>query len=273
MRLRSILVVVILCLAFCAGDGWADLSDGLITWYDFSKDADDVSGNGHDGTVYGASLTSDRFGHPNRAYSFDGVDDYISVPFASAFDSPSMTLAAWIRPSRDLSPGASTTVIMARGEDLAKDRLWGSLEVMAEDDPWGTGTTLLYEDIRDTERVYDTGVFPPTDAWTHVAATRSIGGVVTLFINGSLIGQWTGTPVPAMAMQELTIGARWWSPTTSGPYSLAGFFPGAIDEVRIYNRALTADEVADLAPVPLPGAALLGMLGLGYAGMRLRRNN
>ena len=47
-------------------------------WWKFDGDATDSSGNGNDGTVNGATLTTDRHGEANRAYSFDGVNDYIS---------------------------------------------------------------------------------------------------------------------------------------------------------------------------------------------------
>ena len=56
----------------------ADLTDGLVVWYPFSGNANDQSGNGNHATVYGATLTADRFGNPNSAYWFDGVNDYIA---------------------------------------------------------------------------------------------------------------------------------------------------------------------------------------------------
>ena len=54
-------------------------TQGLVAYYPFN-------GNANDGTVHGATLTEDRFGNANSAYSFDGVDDYISIPFSSDFD-------------------------------------------------------------------------------------------------------------------------------------------------------------------------------------------
>ena len=54
-----------------------DLTRGLVAWYPFDGNASDMSGNGHHGTVHGASLGTDRHGVANRAYSFDGVNDWI----------------------------------------------------------------------------------------------------------------------------------------------------------------------------------------------------
>lgn len=59
-------------------------TNGLVGWWPFTGNAVDSSGNGHDGTLYGATLISDRFGSPNCAYSYNG-SSYISVPHSSAF--------------------------------------------------------------------------------------------------------------------------------------------------------------------------------------------
>ena len=56
-----------------------DLSDGLVAYYPFNGNADDESGNGNNGKVNGATLTTDRNGNANSAYDFDGNDDFISA--------------------------------------------------------------------------------------------------------------------------------------------------------------------------------------------------
>ena len=60
-----------------------NLSQGLIGWWPFCGNANDEAGNGNNGTVNGATLTTDRFGNPNGAYEFDGVDDYIDLEVIS----------------------------------------------------------------------------------------------------------------------------------------------------------------------------------------------
>jgi hypothetical protein len=65
----------------------ADLLTGLVGNWSFNYgDARDETGNGNNGTVYGAVLAADRFGNLNSAYSFDGVNDYISIPHDNAFN-------------------------------------------------------------------------------------------------------------------------------------------------------------------------------------------
>ena len=63
-------------LRMAGGSSLATLTDGLVALYDFKGDANDIIG-GNDGTVTGATLTTDRFGNANSAYSFDG-NDYIT---------------------------------------------------------------------------------------------------------------------------------------------------------------------------------------------------
>ncbi|MBN1506845.1 MAG: LamG domain-containing protein [Sedimentisphaerales bacterium] len=272
-RPRDIAVVGALTILVLASVGTADLSDGLLVYYPFAGNANDASANHNDGTASGATLTTDRLGAPDSAYCFDGLDDSISAPHMDAFNSATFTISAWVCPSVDLSAGAGAATVIARGEDFTTDHMESSLEIFGQDNPSGSGATLFYEDLADHDRMYCSGFFPEPDTWTHLAVTRALDGEVTLYSNATVIGHWYGTPNPATSDQELTIGARWWSPSTTGPYELAGFFSGAIDEVRLYDRALSADEIQDLIHAPIPGAAILGAIGLGYASLRLRRRN
>ena len=54
-----------------------NLDSGLVAYYPFNGNANDESGNGNNGTIHGAVLTSDRFGNEKFSFSFDGVNDYI----------------------------------------------------------------------------------------------------------------------------------------------------------------------------------------------------
>lgn len=75
--------VVFVALFVGAWTGRADLDSGLVAYYPFSGNANDASGNGNNGTVYGPVLTNDVFGSSSSAYQFDGVNDYVSIPNSS----------------------------------------------------------------------------------------------------------------------------------------------------------------------------------------------
>jgi hypothetical protein len=84
-------------ILFCSHSLLAGLSDGLVAYYPFNGNANDASGNGNNGIVVGATLTADRFGNPNSAYSFNGTSDYIRVPNSSSLQlTNDFTLTAWI---------------------------------------------------------------------------------------------------------------------------------------------------------------------------------
>ncbi|MGA1867204.1 MAG: hypothetical protein ACMUJM_01530 [bacterium] len=70
-------------------------NEGLVAYYPFDGIANDLSGNGNNGTVYGAALTEDRFGDANSAYRFDGIDDYIEMDDALP-DMESASVSVWV---------------------------------------------------------------------------------------------------------------------------------------------------------------------------------
>ncbi len=70
---------------------------GLVLHLPFSGNANDASGNGLHGTVHGAAPTADRFGAPNKAYSFDGISNYIDIPDNAALEPTSLTLSVWMQ--------------------------------------------------------------------------------------------------------------------------------------------------------------------------------
>ncbi len=66
-----------------------------MAYYPFNGNADDESGNENHGTVYGATLTEDRFGNADSAYYFDGTNDYIEIP--SVNPTSAITVSAWVK--------------------------------------------------------------------------------------------------------------------------------------------------------------------------------
>ena len=78
-------------------------TNGLVGWWPFNGNADDESGNGNNGTVNGATLTSDRFGGSNSAYSFDGIDNYIKLLFNPVSNPTDFTVSVWVKSNASIS--------------------------------------------------------------------------------------------------------------------------------------------------------------------------
>ena len=201
----------------------AAASAGLVAAYGFDagsgSSAADSSGKGNGGSISGAAWNAG--GRYGSALSFDGVNDWVTVPDASTLDlTDGMTLEAWVRPS--MLGGWRTVVFKERPggmvyglfADQGGSRPLGQVVIGSERN--ATGTSAL-----------------PLNAWTHLAATFD-GSTTRLFVNGVLAGSASGAGAMAASTGVLRIG---------GNSVWAEWFAGLIDEVRVYNRALTAAEI------------------------------
>ena len=72
------IIILLITIGFNSFAQTVDLQKGLVAYYPFNENANDESGNGNNGTIHGASLTTDRNGNSESAYQFDGINDYIS---------------------------------------------------------------------------------------------------------------------------------------------------------------------------------------------------
>ncbi len=198
----------------------ADLNDGLVAYYPFNGNANDESGNGYNGTVDGATLTTDRFGNASSAYYFDGNDDFIYAPVNINPDiMPSMTMSAWVRADED-SPIMQVISHDNGGYDrsLGIDSRGGGIGWSAFS---GSGGVLGYSPVTIGE-------------WVFVAVVYDQNvSTVKLYVNDTI---YEGEGNLGSGLDYIHIG--------SNP-SHAEYFAGAIDEVRIYNYALNQSEIKE----------------------------
>ena len=204
------------------------LPQGLVVHYPLDGDAQDASGNGHDGAVVGATPTSDRFGNPNGALHFDG-NDYVSIPddASLSFGSDSITMMAWVRRSQASSDSGYYMMGHSNGGgNSAKWIFW-----------LGNGSLSLVMYPTGGSHWFGCGSYAFTDTWYHVAI-RKDGNQLTGFVNGDpLQGGSSSAP------------GSFGDPTTPMFLGTAeGGHPGRVlrgdlDEVRIYRRALSDVEI------------------------------
>ncbi len=212
--------------------GWWKLDEGSGTT------AYDSSGNGHDGTLVGDPMW--RPGKIGGALEFDGTDDVVEL---GAFDvvGPGITLAAWIKPDDfDINDGR---IITKANEWLADDHWW-MLSTIAE-----AGETRLRFRLKTTEGqtvptlIASSGVIV-TDEWQHVVATWD-GTTMRLYLNGEETGSMAkgGDAVATDPSIKAAIGSQPPDAFATDPSRVNKFFDGFIDDVRLYNGALTQDEI------------------------------
>jgi hypothetical protein len=204
----------------------------LVAYYPFNGNANDESGNGNHGTVHGAALTTDRFANPDSAYSFDGVDDYIEVSNSPTLEiSNSISLVAWVK---IIDPGVPQIMIKREGTHFPP---WFPGEagfqfgLDGDDHPsFGTGATSL-------------------GGWSHATSTLEHGlwylivatydnDTQKIFVNGEFVGSRSYPGQLGANSESLYIGVNPTDPTQS--------FDGTIDDIRIYNRALSEPEIQEL---------------------------
>ena len=181
-------IVVIGLLLFGLGsasttDVMADINDGLVAYYPFNGNADDESGNLNDGTlVNGPALCEDRFGNPDSAYCFDGVDDYIDIADSPELNPTSeVTVAAWF--NLETSHGNYWPPLARKGDSSFGYELTGN---------GGPHSGVVYPGIQ-FDMVLDVDGFVVTDPATHItlntwqfAVGVLDGSDIKLYLNGEL---------------------------------------------------------------------------------------
>ncbi len=112
----SLLSGLLLCIPIQSSFGQIALGDGLVVHYLMDGNVRDTSGFNHHGVLLGPTLTHDRFNRPNRAYYFDGIDDYIRIPTSAVLDSVNQdyTLTAWINMDDWYVRGADWAAILSK---------------------------------------------------------------------------------------------------------------------------------------------------------------
>ena len=207
------------------------VDESLKLYTPFDGNADDISGNGNNGIVYGATLTTDRNGNPNSAYQFNGVDSYIDFGTSDLglTGSSEMTFCAWIKPDQPTTYHSQVLsseqfyrpyMIRTRGLGSAVTAQCGVRTV--------NGGDYIDADIN--------GII--VGSWYHIACTYD-GINASIYVNGVLQNSVSMSGSLMVSSQHILVGAN----STSPP---SGFFHGAIDDIRIWNRALSTSEIQNL---------------------------
>jgi len=213
-----------------------DLKDGLVAHYPFDGDANDVSGHGHHGSVKGATLTVDRLGNPNRAYHFDGGDSYIEIhdnPLLAL--SGNFTVSAWVKKNGNWVQ--THPMIIAKNPINAAYILW----VNHDHQEMENADFSIRVNISGSIYTSRSSVIPETGNWYQVTGVRR-DSRLEIYVDGNLQNVETVPNSPV----SITEGSL----TISDYLSTSDSFNGVIEDVRIYNRALTALEIKALYKQP-----------------------
>lgn len=258
--MRRLFLLICLLTAFCSSGQVIPNyvpTDSLVGWWPFSGNANDISGNGHNGTNSGATLTSDRFNTPNNAYHFVGRDQSgnskITIPHASVFNDTAFTISLWFK--KDNSTIPSTPNLLLDGEWLiSKCPYVGGgqnvrqFEISIDNNVQNTLTEPFWivSGVSDNSnsamyKVRSDSIF--SGNWYFIVITKSYNNL-KLYVNGikevdSLINDsfYTNT-------SDFLIGQYWGYTVPTG--TITRDFTGTIDDVGMWNRVLTDCEIKNL---------------------------
>ena len=211
---------------------------GLVGWWPFNGNANDESGNGNNGTVNGPVLTNDRFGNANKAYNFDGINDFISINHNQSLNLPgnnnSFSFSAWIKPNQSNQQ---------------------ELNILSKGDGGGMNSNDVYIfSVYNQDKIGLELANYPSAFWTYSNSQVSFNqwnhAVVVydnstnsakFYINGLFAGQqqYSFNPSSNGDVQSLFFGKQGWNCNCN-------FMNGLIDDIGSWNRALTQQEITDL---------------------------
>ena len=213
------------------GDSALGPTSGLIAHYPLTGNAQEMTGNGTDGTVSGATLTADRAARANKAYNFDGTDDSINIG-DNGLDGD-FTLSGWFK----LSGGTTgQNALYAAGTD--------NLMLTASDN----GTVTLNVGGTNAFVATSAGAFA-TNQWVHVVGSWN-GTNARIHVNGTKLVD-TAASAGSSALGDPTSANG-----TLGADAVGNddYFKGQLGDIRIYNRALADAEIGQLNKItPLAG--------------------
>ena len=207
-------------------------TNGLIAYFPFNGNANDLSGNGSNGTVTGATLTSDRFGNSNTAYSFDGTNSYIDAVLPNIpKNNSSRTISGWFKTNDAFSDPNKYQVSIFNYGTLAKlQRL--SLSVYSK----GYLEAITGSDFSNDDFYVNNFNYSNND-WYFFTVTYD-GTQLSIYVNGKFVDQ--------KAVNLNTVGTLFRiGQRISGDNTKEGF-KGTIDDIAIWDRVLTPEEISAL---------------------------
>lgn len=230
-RLHTLFLLIFI---FLTNQILAQINEGLIGYWPFVNNANDVSGYNNHGVVYGATLTEDRFGNSNSAYLFNGNTNYINCGSNIPTYTNRITISVWIKTN---TQSLKTAYIVGQygwtnGPIRGFHVLLTNLNIQFA---WR-------DEIDQYNFIISDGVNINDDQWHHIVGTLN-NSLYELWIDGVKISSDNNyhSNVDISQTYDFYIGGHFNHEVDEYMY-----FPGAIDDIRLYNRTLSDSEIIEL---------------------------
>ena len=206
--------------------------NGLVGWWPFNGSTNDESANGNNGTNNGATLSNDRFGNTNSAYSFNGTSSYINIPNSASLQfNGGLTISAWINAASLPSP---VSYWFSKGADGGTPYSWVSSVPNA---PINQAAVNVFNNAS-IPAGGNSNSYVALNQLVNVVATFD-GSFSKMYFNGLLENSTATTYTTFANTYDLKFGRRH---TSGSPY----FWNGKLDDFGVWNRALTQQEISNL---------------------------
>lgn len=208
----------------------SSLSSGLVLYYPMNGNANDASGNGLNGTMFGGITTvADRFGNAGGAMQFNGSNAYIDAPDANYFTGSDFTVSCWVK--------VNTYASWSRVFDFGNGAGNNNVLLAISNGTSGRPSAEIYNGTTSGGQISPASTTVGTGQWS-LLIYRYSAGTGKIYLNGTQIATGTQTAPQNVLRTFCYIGRSDWA---ADAYANASF-----DEFRIYNRALSSTEITSL---------------------------
>ncbi len=240
-KIKLLFIILLLISSIEKSSAQVNLTNGLVAQYNFSGNSNDVSGNNRHGqAMNGVTLTTDRFGNSNSAYSFDGVNDYIRVPDNGGFSTSSFSLALWFQSETDALQNLVGKRDFTGGNNGAQYQFFINYPPFPGIGSNIVGNSSNCSNVTSSSYINTGNIICKTKWYFVVIVFEGIAPGTSrhrIYIDG-VLRQNVTAPFSGMlttCLSELRFG-NWWSGDLIP-------FKGKMDDIRWYNRPLNQDEV------------------------------
>lgn len=205
------------------------ITNGLIGYWPFSGNANDLISN-NNGNI-GAASSADKYGNSNSAYSFDGVDDGISIPYNSILDMAlnDMSFSMWVK-AETVQPNTPAGLIYHGATNDVTSGYWMRIEKT-------TGLATYYLGNGTTRITGSSTISVLDNTWHHIVYTFDRDGLGIIYIDGQNRTTNGGYSISSFSSNNLA------QSTLPVYFAYKSYFKGSMDEIMIFNRVLTPAEV------------------------------
>ena len=244
MKTKLTLFVAVLAVALF-GMGCSSLDKGLVAYYPFNGNAKDESGNDFHGLMEGPTSTTNRFGQSSQAITFDGADDRVSLPNQVFHGLEALTFSTWLNLDSATQKPLQTILSLANKNDD------NALVLTFE----GISFTIQNSTQQNQRRSPSVSVDAFVHRWRQIVVTKMPSSEpYKVYVDGVLKSNLTMQENDVLVVDP---GGAWLGQdqdAVGGGFDSDQALKGSLDDVRIYNRALSAEEVKALYDLEKPKA-------------------